>query len=154
MLKVKVNETIFSINEAANWDLIESGSTFHILKDNKSFRCLLLKKDETGKNLLLSINDTVYQVNIQDQYDVLLEQLGMSDLSVKKMKDIKAPMPGLVLDIKISVGDELKEGDTLLVLEAMKMENMLKSPGSGTVKAIKVKKGEAVEKGQILVEIV
>lgn len=153
MIKVKVNETEFEINEAADWDLLEQGSSFHILQNNVSYRCLLMKKDESGKNMLISVNETEYVINIQDQYDILLEKLGMSDLAVKKMKDIKAPMPGLVLDIKVKAGDVLEEGDTILVLEAMKMENMLKSPGAGTVKAIKVNKGEAVEKGQVLIEV-
>jgi biotin carboxyl carrier protein len=153
MLKVKVNETEFEITEAADWDLLEQGSSFHILKNQVSYRCLLMKKDESGKNMTISVNDTEYTINIKDKYDILLEKLGMSDMAVKKMKDIKAPMPGLVLDIKVKAGDLIEEGDTILVLEAMKMENMLKSPGTGTIKAIKVKKGEAVEKGQILIEV-
>lgn len=153
MLKVKVNETEFELNEAADWDILEQGSSFHILQNNISYRCMLMKKDETGKNMVISVNDTEYNINIKDKYDILLDQLGMSDLAVKKMKDIKAPMPGLVLDIKVKAGDVLAEGDTILVLEAMKMENMLKSPGAGTVKAVKAIKGEAVEKGQILIEV-
>jgi biotin carboxyl carrier protein len=153
MLKVKVNETEFEIKEAADWDLLEQGSSFHILKNKVSYRCLLMKKDESRKNMVISVNDTEYTINIKDKYDILLEKLGMSDMAVKKMKDIKAPMPGLVLDIKVKVGDVLEAGDTILVLEAMKMENMLKSPGAGTVKAIKVNKGEAVEKGQVLIEV-
>jgi biotin carboxyl carrier protein len=153
MLKVKVNETEFELTEAQDWDLLEQGSSFHILKNNVSYRCLLMKKDESGKNMLIAVNDTEYIINIQDKYDILLDKLGMSDMAAKKIKDIKAPMPGLVLDIKVKVGDTLEEGDTILVLEAMKMENMLKSPGSGTVKAIKVNQGEAVEKGQVLIEV-
>lgn len=153
MLRVKVNDKEYELNEAADWDILEKGNSFHILKNKVSYRCMLVKKDDDGKNMVISVNDTEYNINIKDKYDILLEQLGMSDLAVKKLKDIKAPMPGLVLDIKIKAGDTIEEGDTILVLEAMKMENMLKSPGTGTVKAIKVKTGEAVEKGQILIEV-
>ena len=153
MFKVKVNETEFEINEAADWDLLEQGSSFHILKNNVSYRCLLMKKDDSGKNMVIAVNDTEYKINIKDKFDILLEKLGMSDMAIKKMKDIKAPMPGLVIDIKVKVGYVLAAGDTILVLEAMKMENMLKSPGEGTVKSIKVNKGEAVEKGQVLIEV-
>ena len=153
MFKVKVNETEFEINEAADWDLLEQGSSFHILKNNVSYRCLLMKKDDSGKNMVIAVNDTEYKINIKDKFDIMLEKLGMSDMAIKKMKDIKAPMPGLVIDIKVKVGDVLAAGDTILVLEAMKMENMLKSPGEGTVKSIKVNKGEAVEKGQVLIEV-
>jgi biotin carboxyl carrier protein len=61
-------------------------------------------------------------------------------------------MPGLIIDLKVKVGDKVKTGDALLILEAMKMENILKSPGDGTVKNVTVKKGDSVEKGHILVE--
>ena len=61
-------------------------------------------------------------------------------------------MPGLIIDLKVKTGDTVKAGDSLLILEAMKMENMLKSPGDGVVKNVKVKKGDAVEKNQVLIE--
>jgi biotin carboxyl carrier protein len=61
-------------------------------------------------------------------------------------------MPGLIIDLKIKTGDIVKPGDPLLILEAMKMENILKSPGEGTIKNVKVKKGDNVEKGQVLIE--
>jgi len=61
-------------------------------------------------------------------------------------------MPGLIIDLKIKAGDTVKSGDQLLILEAMKMENIIKSPGDGIVKFIKVKKGDSVEKGQVLLE--
>ena len=61
-------------------------------------------------------------------------------------------MPGLIIDLKIKAGDAVKQGDPLLILEAMKMENILKSPGEGVIKNLKVKKGDHVEKGQVLME--
>jgi biotin carboxyl carrier protein len=60
-------------------------------------------------------------------------------------------MPGLVLDVRVKEGDEVKKGDPLLVLEAMKMENILKSPAHAKIKKINVNKGQAVEKNQVLV---
>lgn len=62
-------------------------------------------------------------------------------------------MPGLVLKLIAEVGQEIKLGEPLLILEAMKMENVIKSPGDGTVKAIHVTKGLAVEKGFLLMEM-
>ena len=76
----------------------------------------------------------------------------MGGANEKKLNEIKAPMPGLILDIKVEVGQEVKKGDPILILEAMKMENILKSPGDGIVKAIKVKVKDNVEKGQLLLE--
>ncbi|MDZ7649219.1 MAG: acetyl-CoA carboxylase biotin carboxyl carrier protein subunit [Cytophagales bacterium] len=76
----------------------------------------------------------------------------MNTTASSKVNSIKAPMPGLIIDLKIQVGDSVKPGDALLILEAMKMENILKSPGEGVVKTIKVKKDDSVEKGQVLIE--
>jgi biotin carboxyl carrier protein len=69
----------------------------------------------------------------------------------KKINEIKAPMPGLVLRIPINEGDSVSKGEGLLVLEAMKMENIIKSPGDVVVSKILVKPGQAVEKNQLLV---
>lgn len=153
MLRIRVNEKEFEINDAANWDLLENGSNFHILKNNVSYRCVLVSKEANNKAMTIAVNDTEYTISIQDKFDILLDKLGMSDMTVKKFENVKAPMPGLVLDLKIKVGDTINEGDTILVLEAMKMENMLKSPGTGVVKSINVNQGEAVEKGQVLIEM-
>jgi biotin carboxyl carrier protein len=65
---------------------------------------------------------------------------------------IKAPMPGLIIDLRVKEGDVVKQNDPLIILEAMKMENVIKSPGDGTVKAVKVQKGNSVEKNQVLIE--
>ena len=78
--------------------------------------------------------------------------MGMSAVATGKINNIKAPMPGLIIDLKVKIGDSVKTGDQLLILEAMKMENILKAQGEGIVKNVKVKKGDSVEKGQVLIE--
>jgi biotin carboxyl carrier protein len=92
-------------------------------------------------------------VQIQEELDLLLEKMGFGKSATKKVKEVKAPMPGLVLTISAEPGQELKEGDKLLVLEAMKMENSILMPGDGKIKALRVKPGQPVEKGQILMEL-
>jgi len=79
--------------------------------------------------------------------------MGLSVVASQKLSSVKAPMPGLVLDIMVEPGQEVAEGDSLLILEAMKMENVLKATGEGVVKSIEITKGAAVEKGQILIEM-
>ena len=73
-------------------------------------------------------------------------------LAANKVNNIKAPMPGLVLRTSVAIGDVIKKGDPLLVLEAMKMENVIKAAGDGVVKKINAIERTAVEKGSILIE--
>jgi biotin carboxyl carrier protein len=84
--------------------------------------------------------------------DLLLAKLGIEHSAESAVKDVKAPMPGLIIDIALEAGQEVKKGDTLLILEAMKMENVIKCPADGIVSKVHIKKGESVEKNQILVE--
>ena len=81
-----------------------------------------------------------------------MHSLGMDNVASSKVNQIKAPMPGMVLNVLVNEGTEVKKGDVLLVLEAMKMENMLKSPTDGVIKKIAVQKGNAVEKNQLLIQ--
>jgi biotin carboxyl carrier protein len=76
----------------------------------------------------------------------------LDNIAAKKINDIKAPMPGMVLSVLVSEGQEVKKGDSLIVLEAMKMENILKSPADGIIKKVVANKGTAVEKNQLLIQ--
>jgi biotin carboxyl carrier protein len=78
--------------------------------------------------------------------------MGMNNANAGNVITIKAPMPGLIIDLKVKEGDAVKQNDPLIVLEAMKMENIIKSPGDGVVKSVKVTKGVSVEKNQVLIE--
>lgn len=124
---------------------------FHIIKDYKSYTVEIVKQIPEEKKLTVKINNTSYNLSIKDKYDELLHNLGLDTLTSKKVNDIKAPMPGMVFKILVEEGQEIKKGDPLIILEAMKMENVLKSPTDGTIKKIAVKTGIAVEKNQILI---
>ncbi|MCB0395549.1 MAG: acetyl-CoA carboxylase biotin carboxyl carrier protein subunit [Flavobacteriales bacterium] len=91
-------------------------------------------------------------MKVENAFDQLLHSMGLDDLISKKVNEVKAPMPGKVLAIHVEDGSEVKEGDSLLVLEAMKMENVIKSPVDATVRQIRVKAGGTVEKNEILIE--
>ncbi|CAG0999475.1 MAG: biotin/lipoyl-binding protein [Bacteroidetes bacterium] len=141
----EINETPFE------WDVIRiKDKSFHVIKGNKSYNIEVIKADYNEKSFTISVNGNTYKFIVQDKYDELLKTLGL-DLAAAKVSEIKAPMPGLVLKINTEVGLEVEKGDTLLILEAMKMENIIKSPGKGTVKAILAKQGQAVEKNQVLI---
>lgn len=104
------------------------------------------------KKLELKINGRVYSVEAKDKLDLLLEKLGINGSNPSIIKQVKAPMPGLILSINAVEGKEIKMGDAILVLEAMKMENIIKSPGDGVVKKVEVSEGDSVEKNQVLVQ--
>lgn len=125
---------------------------YHMIKDNKSYSVEVVKYIPEDKKLILKVNNTSYTLDVKDKYDDLLHSLGLDSLASKKVNDVKAPMPGMVLNVLVTEGQEVKKGDPLIVLEAMKMENILKSPSDGTVKKIAVNKGIAVEKNQLLVQ--
>lgn len=125
---------------------------YSIIKDGKSYKAELVRYSPEDKKLVIKINNTAYTLDIKDKYDELLHSLGLDNLAAKKINDVKAPMPGMVLNILVSEGQEVKKGDALIILEAMKMENILKSPADGTIKKIAVSKGIAVEKNQLLIQ--
>ena len=82
----------------------------------------------------------------------VFEKMGMKNGATGKVNNIKAPMPGLIIDLRVKEGDKVMPGDALLILEAMKMENMIKASAESIVKSVKVKKGDSVEKNQVLIE--
>ena len=155
--KLKVNgEMEFSFSEEDIRSLdsqTNSPTSYHILKNSKSTQAELQDADFLKKQYTVRINSRNYEVRIANELDLLISEMGLTLAAANVAKDIKAPMPGLILDVQVAEGDEVKEGDYLLVLEAMKMENTLTAPRDGVVKSISVKKGEAVDKNQVLIEM-
>lgn len=155
--KVKVDENHefkFSKEDISSLDIQKiSGSKFHILRDLHSFTAEVLKSNFNKRSYSVKISSKVYEVSISNELDLLIEEMGLSLGAAQVVNDIKAPMPGLILEVNVKEGDEVKEGDYLLVLEAMKMENTLTAPRDGIVKSVSVKKGETVEKNQLLIEM-
>lgn len=141
------------INEIPfDWDVVRiNENSFHIIKNNKSYFAEIVKKNNETKTFTVKINGNKYEIKIENRYDSLLKEMGFDVSATAKIKDVKAPMPGLVLDIAVTPGQAVKSGDTLLVLEAMKMENIIKSPTNGTIKNINIKKRDAVEKNAVLI---
>ncbi len=164
MHKIKVNDSFdydvqkrdakLNINEqeiAADIKQIGT-SAYHIINNLSSYRAEVVSFNSDTKTAIIKINANLYTVTAKDQYDLLLEKLGLSNLNIAKVSEVKAPMPGLVLKVFVNEGNEVAKGDNLFILEAMKMENIIKSPGDVTIKKIRIRPGDKVEKGQVLIE--
>tara|TARA_R110002050_G_scaffold200591_1_gene335535 strand:+ start:82453 stop:82959 length:507 start_codon:yes stop_codon:yes gene_type:complete len=134
-------------------DMAQKDATNWIInKDGKEYRVEVAQLDTDNKTAILRINGRKYELTLKDQFDQLLKDLGLENMAVKKISEIKSPMPGLVLDILVKAGDTIKKGDQVLVLEAMKMENIIKSQTDAVVKSVAIETGVAVEKGQVLIK--
>lgn len=135
-----------------NWDIIKTGQdTYHIIINHKSYSIVVDRVNPETNEYIIRVNGKKIPVSVKDKMSLLMEAMGIDLSSSKKINEVKAPMPGLVLRAMVSAGDQVKKGDTLLVLEAMKMENSIKSPGDAEIAAIHVQNGQAVEKNQTLI---
>ena len=143
----------FDANQAKNLDMVKNGENLHVLHNNEAFDVKVIATNFNEKTLTLEVNGNKYDVNIEDEYDILVKKMGLSAFVVHKMTNVKAPMPGLVVEVLVEPGQVVEKGTQLLILEAMKMENVLKAEGEGVVKSIEIVKGAAVDKGQILIEM-
>ena len=154
--KVKVNKNYdleLSAEDIQKTDIIEtSNDEFHLLTNDRSVTAKVVDSNFYKKEYTVEINHNLYAVRIENQLDQLIDAMGFSMSSVKHIDNIKAPMPGLILEVSIIDGQEVKEDDQLLILEAMKMENVITSPRNGVIKKVAVMKGEAVQKSQLLIE--
>lgn len=163
MLEIKVNgsaaykvaqkeEQLLLDDKPVDWSCEPLGDgSFSIILDHRSYRAELLALDAEQKTVRIQVNGRVYDLEISEPIDRLLKKMGLNERVVARTNEIKAPMPGMILNIMVSVGQQLQKGDPVLILEAMKMENIFKAPETAVVKEIKVKEHTAVEKGQVLV---
>ncbi|WP_296704394.1 biotin/lipoyl-containing protein [Algoriphagus sp.] len=163
MFSVTIQNETFSVEKTENltevngksliWDLEwVSERKIHLIRNNQSLEAELISFEKETKTIQIRLNNKIASIQIKDRFDLLLEKMGMNSSAAGLVKDIKAPMPGLILELKVKPGDEVKKGDVVLILEAMKMENIIKAPGDGLVKAVKVNLKQSVEKNQVLIQ--
>ncbi len=162
MYQVKVNgqhnyeierngETLLINGETMTADIRRlNTSSLHIINNLHSYNIEVISFNKVEKAAEIKINNHIYKVSAKDQFDILLDKLGLGSLNNTKVSELRAPMPGMVLKVFVTEGMEIKKGDNLFVLEAMKMENIIKAAADTTVKTIKIKPGDKIEKGQVL----
>ena len=154
--KIICNDSTFYFDEKEldGIDLVKRSPTeFNCIMEHRSANATIMDTDLANKKFKIGIEGELFTLQIKDELDQLIEMMSMGQAGTKKHINIKAPMPGLVLEIAIKDGQEVNGGDKILILEAMKMENILVIPVSAVIKKILVSKGQVVERGQVLVEL-
>lgn len=156
IFKVNVNGTFqfdFDKESISQLDAIPTEiNTFHVLHQNQSYKAEIVTSEFNHKSYTVKVNNNIYSVVISNKLDSLIKEMGFEVGATKHVNAIKAPMPGLILEIFVVVGQTVKENDNILILGAMKMENSFLSPRDGVIKSISVQTGDAVVKGQLLIE--
>ena len=154
--KVKVNNSLeFDItdDDVSKLDAEKiADNKYHVLQNNKPFKAELVDSSFNRKKYSIKVNNHSYDVDISNPLDLLIDKMGFTFGTSKQVNSIKAPMPGLILDIHVKEGQEVKEDEGLLILEAMKMENVITSPRDGVIKSVNIVKGDAIDKGHLLIE--
>jgi biotin carboxyl carrier protein len=151
LLDVNAGQFTFQLTDVDNITLNNIDVNNQIILDNNKSKLVSVKGvDHELKRYQIQIDGRIYQVQISDAVDQQILKMNLKSKKSNQLKELRAPMPGLVRQVNVKVGDQVDAGDSLFILEAMKMENILNSPVNGTVSDIFVKPGESVEKNQIL----
>ncbi|MDE0470630.1 MAG: acetyl-CoA carboxylase biotin carboxyl carrier protein subunit [Ekhidna sp.] len=161
MLRISINEsktvevgkegnTLLINGNEREYELVKKSENAYVIIFSKKIYNIEILSFE-GKEAIISINNQVSKIKISDHIDQILKKLGMDKVQSSQVQDIKAPMPGSIMNVIVKENDQVQSGDTLLVLEAMKMENVIKSSRGGRVGKVHVSEGENVEKNQVLI---
>lgn len=151
LLDVNAGQFTFQLTDVDNITLNNIDVNNQIILDNNKSKLVSVKgMDHELKRYQIQIDGRIYHVQISDAVDQQILTMNLKSKRSNQLKELRAPMPGLVRQVNVQAGDQVDAGDSLFILEAMKMENLLKSPVNGKVSDVFVKPGESVEKNQIL----
>jgi biotin carboxyl carrier protein len=135
---------------AVDFRVLRRGELYSMLLDHLSFEAVVEERDEIYHVLM---DGDLYEVEVTDERSRRLASAFMAFGDTGGEVSIRAPMPGLIVRIAVAEGQTVSKGETLMILESMKMENELKSPRDGTIHRILVSAGENVEQNKILVTV-
>jgi len=154
--KINVNDAFhfdFENESISQLDAVSvETNKFHVLHQNLPYKAEIVFSDFNQKKYTVKVNNNTYHVAISNPLDTLIKEMGFAVGKTKQVHFIKAPMPGLILEINVTIGQAVKENDSLLILTAMKMENSFLSPREGIIKNIAINVGDSVVKGDLLIE--
>ncbi|MBI5653489.1 MAG: biotin/lipoyl-binding protein [Chloroflexi bacterium] len=151
-VEIGPNNTVLINGEPRTIDFrgIDGEALYSLLVDNLSWELLA---ERTGDQYRVLIDGELHIVEVQDERTRKLAKAAAKTAAATGEVTIKAPMPGLVREVQVNVGDAIAAKQGVVILEAMKMQNELRAPRAGTVKEIRVKPGDKVEQGQALLVV-
>jgi pyruvate carboxylase subunit B len=114
---------------------------------------VVARRGETRGRFTLWLDGFRYEVEALDERTKTIRELSGVSAAAAGPAPLKAPMPGMIVRVSVQVGDEVQPGQSLIVMEAMKMENELRATAAARVKAVLAQPGTAVEKGAVLLEL-
>ena len=135
---------------AVDFESVKSQPVFSLLVDGKSYEAYVYQGEE---KLEVLVKGRLYHTQVEDERERRLRAAAGGSKIAEGTFYLKAPMPGLVVSVVVEEGQEVKEGDVLLILESMKMQNELKSPKDGVVGKIQVADGDSVEQRQKMMSV-
>lgn len=152
---VKVDQAEFPVSDILGLPVLSQGNGhYSVIIDHKVHRVEVMEQNTPGRSFLIKIDQFQYKVHIVREIDKIVAEMGLETHLSKKADHLISPMPGMIKKVMVNVGDEVVAGQSLIVLEAMKMENVIKSPLDAKIKSIHFKSGEAVDKSEILIRFI
>ena len=161
---VTVADTVYEIEIDRNGDVVVDGervgvdnrpistNTASLLINNRSYEAVAVPNGEPRTWDILLAGEQ-YEALVQDELSYRVSQAQAASQANMGEVTLKSPMPGLIVNVPVAVGDTVTKGQTLVILESMKMENELKSPRDGVVLRVETVAGSSIEKGQKLVTV-
>jgi biotin carboxyl carrier protein len=144
---VLVNGTLLKVD----FDSVSDQPVYSLLVDDASYEAYVYPS-ESGWQVLL--HGRQYLAKVEDEREKRLRAASGGSVADRGEYHLKAPMPGLIVAVRVEEGQEVAAGEVLLVLESMKMQNELRSPKDGRVSRMRVKPGDSVEQRQTLLSVV
>lgn len=143
--QVSVNGKIYEVD----FEAVSGQPVFSLLVDGGSYQAHIIPGEDQA-SLQVLLRGTLYNAVVEDEREKRLKAAAGGSVVASGDFVLKAPMPGLVIQVPVSEGDEVSEGDVLIILESMKMQNELKAPKDGRVSRVQVKEGDSVEQRQAM----
>lgn len=146
--------TEFTIEDLERLDITEQvGGKLSIIYNNTVYNVEVLHYSSDKQLVELKVNGESYPVNYDTPLDRLIDKLGLDEIATPDSMEVLSPMPGVVIECVVAEGDEIAQGDKLIILEAMKMENAIIAEMDGIVESVAIEKDQSVDKSQLLLTI-